>query len=413
MMQGSPSSDRPFRSRSLLPWGRPATPALRQRPPLLLGLLAMGGMILLSALPTRAQDADAGAAGAPPAASRTASLSTGRLSSGPKGLGTLPASQGQTWQEYDLRSYTSRVTSTARPEQAVIDWVLRETGTEVWFSEPLGVLNANRETLRVYHTSEMQQLVQGVVDRFVNGPQEPQAFGMRLVTVGNPNWRSRALPLMQSVAVQSAGVDAWLLTKENAAVLLTELRNRADFQEHHAPQVAIFNGQSQTISRLRPRNYLRSVQTTNTAVGYELETAQIQEGYSLQVSPLLSSDGKTIDAVIKCHIDQVEKLIPISVEIAAGGRRQPVQVQVPQLVSWRLHERFRWPAENVLVLSCGVVATPTEGPATARSLPLLANVLPRRADALLFLELKGDATPAVLEASRTAERAESVSRGRY
>ena len=35
-----------------------------------------------------------------------------------------------------------------KPEQAITDWILRETGTEVWFSEPLGILNASSTTLR-------------------------------------------------------------------------------------------------------------------------------------------------------------------------------------------------------------------------------------------------------------------------
>jgi hypothetical protein len=370
----------------------------------------------------QAQEPSAPPAAGPeqPAAERTVSTpktasrapATWSDSRGSKGLGTLPSQQGQMWQEYDIKEYTTRVTTTARPEQAIIDWILRETGTEVWFAEPLGVLSADRETLRVYHTPEMQELIRDVVDRFAKGSSQPHAFGLRLVTVGNPNWRAKAMTLMQSVAVQSPGVDAWLLSKENAAMLLSELRNRADFQEHNAPNVAIFNGQSQTISRLRPRNYVRTLQFTNSAVGYELETAQIQEGYSLQVSPLFSLDGRTIDAVIKCHIDQVEKLIPIPIELP-GGKRQAVQIQVPQLVSWRLHERFRWPADNVLLLSCGVVATPTDHQATSRPLPLLSGMLPQRADALLFLEAKGTANQAQVEASRTAEKADTVSRGRY
>ena len=50
---------------------------------------------------------------------------------------------------------------------------------------------------------------------------------------------------------------------------------------------------------------------------------QIQEGYSLQISPLLSQDEQTIDAVVKCYIDQVEKLVPVTVEVpVAGGQRQ-------------------------------------------------------------------------------------------
>lgn len=345
-----------------------------------------------------------------PAGSAPAPWSAAR---GSKAIGSLPSQQGQLWQEYDLRDYTARVTTTARPEQAIIDWILRETGTEVWFSEPLGVLNADRETLRVYHTPEMQQLIRDLVDRFVKGPPEPLAFGMRLVSVGNPNWRAKALPYMQSLTVQSPGIDAWLMSKENAAMLLTDLRRRADFKEQITPTVAIFNGQSQTISRLRPRNYVRSAHLTGTAIGFELETAQIQEGYSLQVSPLMSLDGKTIDAVIKCQVDQVEKLIPITVEVPSGGKRQSVQIQVPQLVTWRLHERFRWPAGDVLVLSCGVVATPSDSPPTSLPLPIFNGSAPQRADAVLFIESNGTANRAQLEASRAIDRTDSVSRGRY
>ena len=73
----------------------------------------------------------------------------------------LPNEHGQVWREYDISPYTLRVRDVAKPEQAIIDWVLRETGTEVWFAEPLGILNASSTTLRVYHTPEMQERVRG------------------------------------------------------------------------------------------------------------------------------------------------------------------------------------------------------------------------------------------------------------
>ena len=90
--------------------------------------------------------------------------------------GVLPRQHNQKWREYDIRPYTTRVTTTERPEQAVIDWILRETGTEVWFSEPFGILNASKDTLRVYHTEEMHDVVRGVVDRLVSSQAESHAF---------------------------------------------------------------------------------------------------------------------------------------------------------------------------------------------------------------------------------------------
>jgi len=90
-----------------------------------------------------------------------------------------------------------------------------------------------------------------------------------------------------------------------------------------------------------------------------------------------------------------------------------VEVQVPQLVSWRLHERFRWPTDQVLLLSCGVVATPAAEPRTLGFSRLLGTN-PGRADALLFIESNGKASQVRLGAERTANRnGDANYRGRY
>jgi hypothetical protein len=367
-------------------------------------------------------DSAAENAASPKDAADAKSLEPDRLerSNGPvtkvlKGNGELPHDHGQHYREYVISPYTQRVQSTTRPQQAIVDWILRETGTEVWFTEPVGLLSANREVLRVYHTPEMHALIREVVDRFNASQAESHVFGLQLVTVGSPNWRSRALPLMRSVAVQTPGVDAWLVNKENAAVLLNELRKRTDFREYNSPNVLVHNGQSQTISRLQPRHFTRSVRIRDNALpSYELEMGQIQEGFSLQISPLLSLDERTVDAVIKCHIDQVERLVPVAIEVpSATPQRQTVQIQVPQVVSWRLHERFRWPTEEVLVLSCGVVATPSAERPTVLGLPNLLMSNPGRADALLFIESKGRASQNLLTPQRMATGGSPNYRGRY
>ena len=330
-----------------------------------------------------------------------------------KGSGVLPNDHGQVWREYDISPYTTRVTTTERPEQAIVDWILRETGTEVWFSEPLGVLSADKTTLRVYHTPEMQQLIAEIVDRFVSSQAESQVLSIRLATVGNPNWRSKAYALLRPVDVQSPGIEAWLVSKENAAFLVAELSKRTDYREHNSPNQVTHNGQSLAISRLRPKTYVRSVRLRDGIVPtYDSESAQLEEGFSLQISPLFGLDGKSVDAVIKCHIDQVERLVPIAIELPGVAAKQKAQVQVPQLVSWRLHERFRWPTDQVLLLSCGVVAAPGPDSRGALGLVNALTTTAGRADALLFIECNGKATsPPRDEPRATAGR--SSYRGRY
>jgi hypothetical protein len=246
----------------------------------------------------------------------------------------------------------------------------------------------------------MQRIVADVVGRFVNGTQDPQAVSLRLVSVGSPNWRANYLTRLKSINVQAPGVEAWLVSKEDAAILLADLRRRSDFREYSAPNLVLFNGQSQTISQQRPRTYIRSYQMrpTETAwMGYDVERAQVLEGFSLQVAPLLSQDERTIDTVLKCNIDQVEKLVSVGIDLPGfNGQMQRAEIQIPQLVSWRLHERFRWPTNQILVLSCGVIASP--GP-EAPSMLGIPNPFSRgggRADALLFVESRGKASQALM-----------------
>jgi len=334
-----------------------------------------------------------------------------------KGAGVLPNDHGQVWREYDISPYTARVSNTERPEQAVVDWILRDTGTEVWFSEPLGILNASKNTLRVYHTPEMQRLVLDIVDRFVSSQADAQAITMRLVTIGSPNWRTATMPLMQPVDVKSAGVEAWLVSKENAAILLAQLRQRTDYREQNASSVPIHNGQSHTVTRTTPRSFVRSVRMRpDVWPGHELITGQMQEGFTLNLSPLMSLDGNTIDAVIKCEVDQIEKLVPVNVDIpSVSGGAQRVQIQVPQVISWRLHERFRWPVNQVLILGCGVVASPTQERMGPLGLPLppLPFSSGGRADALLLVETSGKASQTLLEARQDFRAGPPATNGRY
>ncbi|MFO0901719.1 MAG: hypothetical protein U0939_01895 [Pirellulales bacterium] len=353
---------------------------------------------------------------APEAASASTPLDRPAVARVRKGSGVLPNDHGQVWREYDISPYTARVKQVERPEQTIIDWILRETGTELWFSEPLGILSANRGTLRVYNTPDVQRVVAGIVDRFVNSSTETQSVGLRLATIGSPNWRTRAYPIMRSVSAQAAGVEAWLLSKENAALLISELSKRPDYREYSTPSLTVVNGMQQNVTRTRPRTYVKSFRPKDPSVGgYESDMAQLDEGFKLDVSPLFSLDARSVDVQVKCQVDQVEKFVPVVVDIPAfGGQWQRSQVQVPQLVSWRLNERFRWPTDQVLLLSCGVVASPVpEAKSTTNPLANLWSTPASRSDALLFVECVGAAGAAASDPTKATAGGQPATRGRY
>ncbi len=348
------------------------------------------------------------------------------------GAPPLPTDAGQYWEEYDLRPYTKELSGVDRPQQAIIDWILRETGTDPWFTDPFGFVNADREKLRVYHNQQMHQVVREVYERFVNGTTAPQLYGLRLMAVGNPNWRTRGHALMRSVQAQSPGVKAYLVSKENSAMLMAMLRGRTDYRELSAVDMVVHNGQAQVLEQLRGRNFIEDyVPAPGSWPPYMPSTGEIKEGYRLQLSPLLSIDRQTVDLVVKCNIDQVERLANVNLDLPLQtGQMFPAQINVPQVASWRLHERFRWPADEVLLLSCGVVAAPMGSPSGSllgqgTSLLGLDKLIPGtgdRADALLMIEYRGNASgriptpgnPALGGASTSAAQATSpLSRGRY
>ena len=162
----------------------------------------------------------------------------------------------------------------------------------------------------------MQAVVADIVDRFVNSPADAYAFTLRVATVGNPNWRAKALPMMTPIPVQSPGVQGWLLAKENARLLLSELSRRTDYREYNSSQQLVNNGQSIVISTMRPRQYVKGAIATQTAwPGYQPEMGTIEEGFSLEFSPLLALDLASADAVVKLRLNQVEKMLPVKLDL--------------------------------------------------------------------------------------------------
>lgn len=327
---------------------------------------------------------------------------------------TLPNQQGQVWRQYDIRSYTQRLTNHQHPEQAIVDWILRETGTDLWFRDPLGLLHANRDTVSVYHTPATQAVVSRIIDRFVLNKSEAQVLGICLATVSSPNWRTKSQHLMRPVKVHTPGAEAWLISKENAALLLTDLRKRSDYREHNSPNLIIYNGQTRDISRMSPRSYVRGITPPDTRTSAQKRVGTVNEGYNMQVSPLFSTDGRTVDVDIRCRVQQIERFVPLTMETPRGNTGPSrLQIQVPQMSQWSIEERFRWANDQMLMISCGVVATPEGNQPFSLGITNPFSPSAARANALIFIECRGTPQQALIKPAKTANSRNQQYRGRY
>ena len=84
--------------------------------------------------------------------------------------------------------------------------------------------------------------------------------------------------------------------------------------------------------------------------------------------------------------------------------RQRTKLEVPQMTNVRFHERFRWPTDQVLLISMGVVATPQPVDKAILGRPAAVLESPPRADLLVMIESKAPGMAARVPASARSSR---------
>lgn len=316
-------------------------------------------------------------------------------------LANWPQTAGQVWREYDLLPYTVQVNSTRRPEQAIVDWILRETGEGTWHGEQVAVLSASQARLRVFHEPSVQAQVAEIVDRFTQAQVKQLGIRVRVIGVGSPDWRRKAQALLRPIPGSNHGPQSWLLAPEDASLLLADLRARRDTRMHGMPHLLVFNGQTATVNSTQQQSYVRHVTPRpGTWPGYQSKLDYIDEGFVLELNPLLTTDGAYVDAVIKLHVNQVEKLRDVTLDVASPfDPTLATRMQVPQRASYDMNERFHWPTDKVLLVGLGMVpaAAPTAG-------SLLDFGQAPREDLLLLIDVTAGPGQMVDTASRPGYR---------
>ena len=306
----------------------------------------------------------------------------------------VPQNHGQIGRIYDITPYTKDrklPPGSPPPEQVLLDWILRKTGTPIWHTGPFSILKADSEKLYVYHTKEVQLIVADIVDRFVCPQLWNETCTLRIVSTSRPDWLSRGHSQMKPIPIATQGVQGWILEKSSAQNLLQELGRRGDFKELMPAQPFITHGVQHNVAVTRQRQYLRDVQPNSTSPhGYAEDRAVIDEGIGLSVTPLAMLDGQHMAATIKLDIVQVERMFSTMLEIStAANPRQRVHVESPQTASFKLDEVVGFPKNKVLLLDLGMIPLPNTVDDTSRNVleEIARGVNPaRRGNVLIFIE---------------------------
>jgi hypothetical protein len=292
----------------------------------------------------------------------------------------IPSDIGQVWKTYDLAPFIAAASPGA--EKHVVDWILQETGYPAWHGSSPASLSATDGKLSCYHTPEMQARVATVVKRFVDEADHQHRFTVRVLGFTSPAWRAAARPALQPLTAATPGVQAWILPRETAAPVLARATARPDCMEIPTGAVLAANGIPATLKGGRTQEYIKDYGLTPAAwPGWQPQKATCDEGFAIDVHPLVSEDGAGVDAVFRCRIDQIERMAAVSLPSPTGG--QPVAAEVPQVAAVRIGERFRWPASHALIIGLGLVPWPV--PAQNGAVPALLPKVERR-DVVVIIE---------------------------
>ena len=292
----------------------------------------------------------------------------------------IPAAAGQVWKTYDIAPFVQRAGEGS--QRFVVDWILQDTGYPAWHGAIPASLTADAEQLSCFHSPEMQARVEDVVARFVEDADAPHRFTVRVLGLDSPAWRTDARPTLTAIAAATPGVQAWIAPRETAAPVLARLRARSDCHELPTGPVLAANGLPATLSGGRKQPYVQDIAPRPDAwPGWQMQASACDEGFAIDIHPLLTRDQTAVEAVIRCRIDQLERLAPVS--LASPVNQQRVQVQVPQVAAVRVGERFRWPAAQVLFIGLGLVPWPVPAQNVTPA-ALLSDV--KRCDVVIVVE---------------------------
>lgn len=285
--------------------------------------------------------------------------------------------QGQFYREYDITPYTQQrgFQVAARPEQTLIDWILRQTGNATWHTNAESILAATPEKLYVYHNIDAQKIAADVVDRFVAQQAATDYYTVRLISVGRPDWISRGHTFLRPIPIETPGVQGWLVDKAEQPRLFAEFARRSDFRDYTTAPITIPNAGKHEIASLRPRTYTRDVQPSSQVPGFVSDVVSIDEGFRLAMVPLTCLDGQTCDLMVQGDFVQVEKMLQTPLELANPlGNSQRHMLETPQLVKFHLDEQIRFPRNKTLILDLGMLGALPETDNTAPQNQILSSI---------------------------------------
>jgi hypothetical protein len=315
----------------------------------------------------------------------------------------LPNDAGQKWRRYDITRYASLAHNQGAPQNAIVEWIFRRTGTAPWHGEKLAVLSASRTQIRVYHDEATLDMVDQVVERFLNATHDILSVRVRVVAAVDTRWRYAVYSRLTPVVSGPQGQQVWTLKTDDAAFVLAQMQVYQGFKLLVNQQYPMVNGQTLKVETTIGRAYAGSLQRDSAVgLGYQPKAEQLDEGFTLKLSPLLTFEGDTIEAAIELTANTVKQFHRTKIIAPREIGPSELFIDVPEVTETRLNQMVKdWPLGQTLLISAGIqpgILQDKNGFLNLR----LPGTVPTSTELLVFLEAETVSRPRTTREPRDA-----------
>lgn len=286
----------------------------------------------------------------------------------------LPDQPGNVFKSFDITPYTKLRHTTANPEKAILNWILRGTGQATWFGERIASLSATPNDLRVYHDAKVVRQIQELLGRFINANADVIALNIQVVTTTDPRWRYTVFSRLKPLATGAAGQQVWTTKLADSARATANMELDSGFRRLHQQRYEIINGQNQNIRIVNNRNYAAEIRRDGPAgSGAQLGVKTIEEGVTIQASPLLQFDDDAVELFLSIKAISLKNTLRTRVIAPQSVGPGETSIEIPETIESRLETTINpWNIGETLIISMGVL--PNLLPGLARRGGILSNV---------------------------------------
>jgi hypothetical protein len=304
----------------------------------------------------------------------------------------IPVEAGQKWRTYDISRYTALDHSQSNPQNALVEWIFRRTGTAPWHGDKLAVLSASRSRVRAYNSAKVLEQTGEVIDRFTNAVSDFISVRVRFVAAADTRWRYAVYSRLIPVGSGPQGQQIWTLKVEDSAFVLAQMQVYQGFRLLTDQKVEMVNGQTLTIKTSEPRGYTGGMARESAAgLGYQPKAEQLEEGVTLRLSPLLTFDGDALDAAIDLTANTVKSFHRTRVIAPREIGPSEITIDVPEVSESRLNQTVKgWNLGQTLLISGGIQPGILQGKGGFMNLRI-PGTMPTGTELLVFLD--AEATP--------------------